>query len=582
MTTTLPATDVVICGLGWAGSVMLQSLADSGLRIVGLERGPEVSPAPGLEIGATEQDDLASRRGRLMQDLSRETITFRHRRDQRALPMHRHGAFLQGEIVGGAGVTWNGINTRYLPHDFAFRSHLAERGWLDKLPEDMIVEDFGLGYDELEPDYAWFEDVTGTTGQAGNLPGGRNPAGNPFEGPRSSEYPLPPLPDSMAGKLFRKAAAGMGYHPYTLPATNASRDYVTPLGLKMGACVFCGFCDRFRCPVDAKGTPVNTLLNAVRDRANVDIRPNSRVLRVIRSADGTRATGVEYVTAGGEHCIQPAETVVLSGYTFSNVHLMLVSGIGTPFDPATGEGTVGKGYAYHVRGGATAFFDEDVWINSFIGSGGLGTTMDDFNAPDFDSMAHGFVGGAMIGAEASGSRPTAQTPTPSDVPRWGRAWKEAVPKHFNHTARLNVCGASMSYRGNYLSLDPEFTDAWGRPMLRLTFDFGPNEVALSNFMTDRSVEISERMGAARVEAKPGRFPFDIRSYQGSHNTGGAPMGRDPQTSAVDSHSRSWDVPNVFVVGGSSFPQLPGKNPTATIGALARRAARAVRADAHAT
>jgi gluconate 2-dehydrogenase alpha chain len=42
--------------------------------------------------------------------------------------------------------------------------------------------------------------------------------------------------------------------------------------------------------------------------------------------------------------------------------------------------------------------------------------------------------------------------------------------------------------------------------------------------------------------------------------------------------QSWDVPNVFVVGGSAFPQLPGKNPTATIGALAYHAADAIKRD----
>ena len=53
-------------------------------------------------------------------------------------------------------------------------------------------------------------------------------------------------------------------------------------------------------------------------------------------------------------------------------------------------------------------------------------------------------------------------------------------------------------------------------------------------------------------------------------------GADPATTAVNRFSQAWSVPNVFVVGGSAFPQLPGKNPTATIGALARWSARAIR------
>jgi gluconate 2-dehydrogenase alpha chain len=39
------------------------------------------------------------------------------------------------------------------------------------------------------------------------------------------------------------------------------------------------------------------------------------------------------------------------------------------------------------------------------------------------------------------------------------------------------------------------------------------------------------------------------------------------TSAVNRYLQSWDVPNVFVIGASAFPQNGGYNPTGTIGAL---------------
>ncbi len=48
------------------------------------------------------------------------------------------------------------------------------------------------------------------------------------------------------------------------------------------------------------------------------------------------------------------------------------------------------------------------------------------------------------------------------------------------------------------------------------------------------------------------------------------MGADPKTSAVNKYLQSWDVPNVFVIGASAFPQNAGYNPTGTVGALAFR------------
>jgi gluconate 2-dehydrogenase alpha chain len=54
------------------------------------------------------------------------------------------------------------------------------------------------------------------------------------------------------------------------------------------------------------------------------------------------------------------------------------------------------------------------------------------------------------------------------------------------------------------------------------------------------------------------------------------MGADPKTSSVNRYLQSWDVPNLFVLGASAFPQNAGYNPTLTVGALAYWAANAIR------
>src|SRR5438045_2382366 len=69
--------------------------------------------------------------------------------------------------------------------------------------------------------------------------------------------------------------------------------------------------------------------------------------------------------------------------------------------------------------------------------------------------------------------------------------------------------------------------------------------------------------------------WDAVPYQSTHNTGGAVMGSDPKTSAVNKYLQSWDVPNVFVVGASAFAHNAGLNPTGTVGALAYWAAEAI-------
>ena len=95
-------------------------------------------------------------------------------------------------------------------------------------------------------------------------------------------------------------------------------------------------------------------------------------------------------------------------------------------------------------------------------------------------------------------------------------------------------------------------------------------------MTDQLAKIAKAMEPRELTRKPRKGPYDGAIYQTTHNTGGAIMGADPKTSAVNRYLQSWDVPNVFVTGGASaFPQNAGYNPTGTVGALAYWAADAI-------
>ena len=141
------------------------------------------------------------------------------------------------------------------------------------------------------------------------------------------------------------------------------------------------------------------------------------------------------------------------------------------------------------------------------------------------------------------------------------------------------CGAQgsvMSYRGNYLDLDPTYKDPLGRPLMRLTFDYQDNERKLSAFMAERCGEIVKAMGARQVVVNKLNGPWNVVPYQTTHNTGGAVMGADPKTSVLNRYLQSWDVSNVFVTGASAFPQNHGYNPTGTVGALTYWAVAAIK------
>jgi len=245
MTTKLKETDVVIIGVGMVGSIIAKELAAAGYKVVGLERGRPRFTVPDFQ-GPSIHDELRfDIRKALMQDNTRETLTFRNTISETALPIRRWGSFLPGTGLGGSHVHWNGQTYRFGVSDFQLASVVRERYGANFLDPDLRIQDWGVSYAELEPHYDRFEYLLGTSGKAGNLRGMIQPGGDPFEGPRSREYPTPPMKEHFQGALFRKATASLGYHPFPQPSSNLSRPYTNPEGVKLNACVFCGFCERY-------------------------------------------------------------------------------------------------------------------------------------------------------------------------------------------------------------------------------------------------------------------------------------------------------------------------------------------------
>jgi gluconate 2-dehydrogenase alpha chain len=575
MATRLKETDAVLIGVGLVGTVLGRELTKAGLKVVGLERGNPQNTVPDWQ-GPQMHDELRfSVRKALMQDNTKEAMTFRNNVDQVALPIRRWESFLPGTGVGGAAVHWNGQTYRFQDTHFRMRSHNTERYGKNFMDPELTIQDWGVTGADMEPYYDRFEYLLGTSGQEGNLKGKIIPGGNPFEDPRARPYPTPPMKEPYGSAIFRKAAASLGYHPFPQPSSNMSRPYTNPEGMTLQTCMFCGFCERYACEHFAKSSPQTILLPVVLKDKNFTLRTQAQVLRVNLSKDKKHATGVTYIDASGREFEQPAKLVIIGSYALNNVRMMLLSGIGEPYDLKTGKGNVGRNYSYQTMSTVQVFYDESVNINPFMRSGANGTLIGDFAADNYDHGPHKFVGGVYLGELMTNGRPIEFHPTPPGTPQWGAAWKAAVVRHYNHTSVININGASSSSRHNFLDLDPTYKDAWGLPLLRMTFDFPANDLRMSGHVTQKTLEIGRAMGGRQVVGAGRKGPYTITQYQTTHNAGGAIMGADRGTSAINRYLQSWDVPNVFVIGASAFPQNPEYNPTNTVGALAYMAAEAI-------
>jgi gluconate 2-dehydrogenase alpha chain len=575
MATKLPEVDAVLLGVGLVGSILGRELTRAGLKVVGLERGEPRFTVPDFQ-GPQIHDELRyAVRKAMMQDNVKETLTFRNNSKQIALPIRRWAGFLPGTGLGGAAVHWNGQTYRFQDTDLRMRSLTTERYGKNFVSDDVIIQDWGVNAEEMEPYFDRFEYLLGVSGKAGHLKGQKIAGGNPFEDSRSRDYPTPPMKEPYGSALFRKAAESLGYHPYPQPSANLSQPYTNPEGLTMNTCMFCGFCERFGCEHYAKSSPQTVLLPVLLKDKNFTLRTGAQVLRINLDSEKKKATGVTYVDARGREFEQPARLVIVGMFALNNVRMLLLSGIGKPYDPQTGKGVVGRSYAYQTMSGVQVFFDEKININPFMRSGACGTVMSDFVSDNFDHGPLGFVGGAYVGEVMSHGRPIEYHPTPRGTPTWGAEWKKAVARHYNHTCSLNIHGSSVATRQNYLDLDPTYKDAWGKPLLRMTFDFPENDLKMAAFITEKTMAIGKAMGGQIVEGAPRKAPYNVTQYQTTHNTGGTVMGTDPATSTVNRFLQSWDVHNVFVIGASNFPQNASYNPTDTVGALAYWAADAI-------
>jgi gluconate 2-dehydrogenase alpha chain len=408
------------------------------------------------------------------------------------------------------------------------------------------------------------------SGKAGNLQGRKIDGGNVFEAPRRRDYPLPPLQVDQSGANFAAGTKKLGYHPFSTPRAIVSQPYNGRPG-----CSYCGFCQAFGCHIGAKSSILVTKLPEADATGNFKLITGAMCYRVDSDNSG-RVTGVSYYGPDRSDNTIEAELVILAPFIYDVVRLLLLSKTSKFHDGlANSSGHLGRHIMTHIGGRVFVAFD-DRYVNMFMGPTAQKHTIDDLNADNFDHGGLGFIRGAQISVQGPGfdagpiAASVAMTPPPG-TPSWGAPYREFIAKYFARHAALNAQTENLPYADQMIDLDPEVRDAWGLPVPRLTYDWGrPNERARVEYVLGKTEELGRAMDAAhvwRAKERPGS--------PGGHHQGGARMGSDPKTSVVNRYGQSWDIPNLFIAGGSIHPSIGGFNPTLTMQALAYMTADAI-------
>ncbi|HWH19991.1 MAG TPA: GMC family oxidoreductase [Solirubrobacterales bacterium] len=548
------AVDVAIVGLGAAGGVAAHVLTEAGLEVAAIEAGPRLSADDYAldEVRNEVRDWMAQPKA------AHEVPTWRSGPEEEAGPAP--GPMLMVNAVGGTSIHYEGISMRFLPWNFESRSATIARYGEGAIPTGSTLADWPLTYEDLEPYYEEIERTIGIAGAAARVRGQAvDPAGNFFEAERAAPYPMPLLRRAGYEKLMGEAAGRLGWHPFTAPAAVNSVEYDG-----RPACTYCGFCQYNGCHCDAKGATSLNVIATAEATGRLRVETEARVLRIDTGDDGL-AAGVTFVRDGRE-CFQPAKVVLVATFTYENSRLLLLSKTKAfPNGLANNAGQVGKHYIAHVTPVVYGRFPGRR-LNLFNGIGAQASCVDDWNGDNFDHADLGFVGGGMLTAMHE-VMPIAfaRRPLPPGVPRWGSGWKSWVKENAQSVGSAVAQFDALPYEYNYLDLDPRVTDPHGLPVIRVNHRLAPNEERGHDFLQGKIHEWMRAAGATETWNYPG-FSLEPR-----HCYGGTRMGEDAESSVVDADGFAHEVPNLCVLGASTFPSAAGHNPTLTVQAHAWRA-----------
>ncbi|HEY0963125.1 MAG TPA: GMC family oxidoreductase [Pseudomonadales bacterium] len=534
---TRDEVDFVVVGSGAAGGIMAKELSTAGFSVVVLEQGPLLNPAN------FKHDEWAYSQ-------NEELVWGRRKGHPQTFRRHEHekAEVVDGSVlgyahnVGGSSIHFSGNFWRLRPVDFTEASLLGTIAGTN-------FADWPITYDELEPYYTKVDWEIGVSGLAG-----------PWDPPRSQDYPCPPMPVKASGVLLERAGKALGLNPYPAPVAILSKPHNG-----RPPCIHCGFCNGFGCEVSAKSSTLVAMIPLALATGNCELRTGCTVSRVNTDERG-RVNEVVYWEEDGTVQAQRAKAVVLCANGAETARLLLLSESARfPDGLANSSGFVGKNLMFNASSRAAGLFEHPInayksipttrvihdWYSidpklGFYGGGGI----------DERSLSAGRpFGGAMGGGIFSGAS-------------WGSTFKQNLAREFTHTLSFNGHCTSLPLATNNVSLDPDVKDKWGRPALRTTFMNHADDFRTMQFFMERSLELLDAVGAIE---KVGSYAKDGQTG-GVHLLGTCRMGNDPASSVVDKFNRAHDVPNLFMVDGSSFVTSGRGQPTMTIMALAFRAA----------
>lgn len=536
--------DALVIGSGAAGSFAAKELTEKGLKVILVEAGRNITKEDfnpnfkgpkekGIQLWARAKAAVTGQHIQskvAMYGRQQRHLFVNDRENPYTTPADKPFLWIRGKQLGGRLHTYGRMLLRWSDYDFKAASR------------DGKGQDWPFSYEELAPYYDKVETFLGIYG---------------------TKESLPNVPDGQFmgnSKLTSSEAIFKAKTHERWPERN-------PIPWRY-------------MPPNIKRIPQPIL--AAQETGRLTVRTNTVVRKILVDAGTGKATGIEYIDREARKTgTIRANIVVLCGSTIESVRLLLNSANKQhPNGLGNSSGTLGKYFMDQVP---------SMIFGTIPGKKGFESD----NTHPVDPF-YGVTGGVYIPRFENLDKVTN-----SQFVR-GYAYQGTIGRLYardDKDAKFGIMGFGemLPYADNTITLDPNKKDSFGIPVPHISCYMHENEKKLLKAQTESIKEMLVNAGfelefcgsyLGVEEFGRGAFPdadwfsrmlfrmnFRKSMCMGAaiHETGGARMGEDPQTSVLNRFNQSWDVPNLFVTDGSSFPTGGVSGATLTIMAVTVRA-----------
>lgn len=538
--------DVCIIGSGAGGAPIAYELSKKGYSAVVLEKGKYYREAD------FSKDEIAiCRRDEFTPNLDDEYHVIEERNEDgsttRYIGKEEGWSFWNGSMVGGSSNLMSGYFHRLKPDDFRLKSIYGKI-------EGANVEDWIIGYEDLEPYYTKVENLIGASGEI---------EAHRFLEPRSTEnYPFGKLEENETVTLFDNACKSLG-----LTSLTTARAILSTNALDRNACSYSNFCGSYPCATGAKGSARAALLQ----KCNAKIVTEAFVYKL--ESDDKRVTKALYFDKDKKSHSIEAKLFVLSAQPIETSRLLLNSK--NPFFPnglANNSGNVGKNLIFSAGGSGSGRFYAANHRGLMMPGLFFNRNIQDLYEIEYDGKT---IKGGLIDFLFEHpniiSRAYKEIYDNEGTLLFGEALEKKIKEKITGTRVLTfeVFNDWLPTDHTYVGIDAEHKDKYGINVGRIHLFSHLHDRKVGEILAKKGVAILKKMGADEIDYAISYYPPP------NLVAGGCRFGNDPASSVLDKNCKTHELDNLYISDASFMPTGGSVPYTFTIYANAFRVADAI-------